>query len=307
MEINLTAPSQVVDLLKSFGLTPDRSIGQNFLIDGNILGKIIEAAELAPEDCVLEVGPGLGTLTRELAGAAGRVWAVEIDTRLKPVLDLTLEGRNNINLLFSDVLDLDLRSTLVGPDNDNPGGCKAFKAVANIPYNITGPLVYRILSSGLFSRTLLMVQNEVAQRMVAHAGAKDYGALTLVVNYYTVPSVLFRVSPGSFLPQPEVESAVVRLDSRQIPPAGVPPAPFLSLVRIAFRYRRKRLRKALVMGYGQNLAGVIDEALKSSGVEGDRRGETLNVEEFGRLARVLYNMKVFSELTESVDTDMNVF
>ncbi len=281
----LTAPSRVRDLLARHGLRPDKRLGQHFLIDANILAKILDAAELSAADAVLEIGPGLGTVTRELAARAGRVVAVEVDRRLEPVLRETLAGRVNVDLVFADALRADL-STLC------PGGARSWKAVANLPYYITGPLLARLLEHGApdgrppgrFSHAVVMVQEEVARRFTARPGTKAYGAMSLLVQYHAEVEPVTRVSPTCFFPPPEVSSAVVRLRIRSAPPVEADPRVLFGVIRAAFAQRRKSLRNALTGGGGPARAEAI---LGAAGIDPARRGETLSLEEFSRIARLL--------------------
>lgn len=288
--INLTAPSQVGALLARYGLRPDRRLGQHFLVDANILAKVVEAAEVRPGDAILEVGPGLGTLTRALAGRGARVVAVEIDRRLLPVLDETLAGYEGVQVVHGDALRVDLDALCPPPP--------AWKVVANIPYNITGPLVARLLLSGTadgrppgrYPLIVLMVQEEVARRMTATPGGKEYGAFTLLVRYHAEVEPVARVSRSCFFPPPEVGSAVIRLRARARPPVEADPETLFTVVRAAFAQRRKSLRNALAAGLrgAEGRAGVEDEveaALRQAGVDGGRRGEALSLEEFAALAR----------------------
>lgn len=285
--LNLTAPSQVRALLQRFGLSPDRRLGQHFLVDRNILHKVLEAAELRPEDRVLEVGPGLGTLTRELAARVGRVVAVEIDRRLRPVLGATLADYPNVQVIYGDIISADL-SLLCAEAGETAGG---WKVVANLPYYVTGPVVARLLEFGHetppdgapFALLVVMVQHEVARRMVAPPGGKDYGGFTLLVNYYASPELVARVPAAAFLPPPEVGSAIVRMRPREHPPIPAGREQFFAVVKAAFGQRRKSLRNALAAGLpdGEAVAAAV---LRLAGIDGGRRGETLTMEEFGALA-----------------------
>ncbi len=276
--MNLTAPSQVRALLKRYGLRPNRRLGQHFLIDANVLAKVVAAAELGPLDNVLEIGPGLGTLTHELARRAGRVVAVELDRALLPVLEETLAGLDNVTVVHGDAVRVDLAALC--------GGTAAWKVVANLPYGVTGPVVARLLESGRFALLVVMVQLEVAQRMLAGPGSRDYGAFSVLVRYYAEPELVARVPATAFLPPPEVGSAVVRLRARAAPPVDADPRAFFAVVRAAFGHRRKSLRNALQAG----LAATARDAgrlPREAGLDGERRGETLSLEEFAALARSL--------------------
>lgn len=294
--VNLTAPSQVRELLREFGVIPEKGLGQNFLIDGNILRKLVDAANLSASDCVLEIGTGLGTLTRELSQKSHRVVTIELDRRLMPLLGKTLARCDNVKLIQGDALKIDLVSLLT-----EEGGDRSWKVVANIPYSITGPLIAKLVSAPIFSTLILMVQAEVAQRITAVPATKDYGVLTLLVNYFAMPQVLFKVPRKAFFPEPEVDSAVVRMIKRSEPVVSVSPESLMALVRIVFRFRRKSLRKALILALGSGFREDVGRLLDQAGIDGQRRGETLSLEEFGRLAKVMadhvnfYKIKVMED------------
>lgn len=278
--MNLTAPSEVAALLRRHGLRPRKRWGQNFLIDRNTLENVLRAAELAPEDAVLEIGPGLGTLTRELSQRCRRVVAVEIDPLLVGILKSeTLADAANVALIHGDALALDLAALL---DEGR------WKVVANIPYYITTPLIERLLSvKERLERIVLMVQREVAARLTAAPGSDDYSSLSVFVQYHTEPELTARVSRGAFLPPPDVDSAIVRLRIRREPPVPVQDEALLfDVVRAAFQQRRKTLLNALT-----TLPNVPKEAvgaaLERAGIDPTRRGETLSLPEFARLADAL--------------------
>jgi 16S rRNA (adenine1518-N6/adenine1519-N6)-dimethyltransferase len=278
--VNLTAPSEVAALLRRHGLRPRKRWGQNFLIDRNTLENVLRAAELAPEDSVLEIGPGLGTLTRELAARCRRVIAVEIDPLLVGILrSETLADAANVELVHGDALALDLSALL------REG---SWKVAANIPYYITTPLIERLLSvKERLERIVLMVQREVAARLTAAPGSADYSSLSVFVQYHTEPQITARVSRGAFLPPPDVDSAIVRLRVRREPPVTVQDEAFLlQVVRASFQQRRKTLLNALTTlpDVSKEAAGM---ALERAGIDPARRGETLSLPEFARLADAL--------------------
>lgn len=267
-------------MLRRRGLRPRKRFGQNFLVDERILGKIVAAAELSPGDVVLEVGPGLGTLTGALAERAGRVVAVEIDRDLIALLAETVGRRPNVRLVEGDFLALPLDDLL-------PADCAAYKAVANLPYYITSPVILKFLTGGRpWERLVFMVQREVAERLAARPGSKAYGSLSVFLQFHATLEFVTRVPRTAFFPPPEVDSAVVVLDPR---PAPLPPGPerevFFRMVRAAFGQRRKTLANALAGGGFPEPA--VAEALAASGLEGRRRGETLALEELVALARCL--------------------
>ena len=261
-------------ILKTFNLRADKRLGQNFLVDEQIVNQIIAAAELAAEDTVLEVGPGIGTLTQALAETGAHVVAVELDRRLLPVLGKTLAGYDNIEIINEDILKLDIRKAV--PQEN-------FKVVANLPYYITTPIIFNLLEQKLpMERLVAMVQKEVAERMVAKPGGKDYGALSVAIQYYTEPAIAFMVPPASFVPPPSVDSAVIVCKRRQEPPVQIVDEKlFFRVVKASFSVRRKMLSNALKnMGIDSELTAAW---LTLAGIDGKRRGETLSLEEFAAL------------------------
>lgn len=280
---NLTAPSAVKEILRRRGIRPTRRWGQNFLIDANLLGKVVEAGEVGPEEGVLEIGPGLGALTRELAARARKVLAVEIDPLLYATLrEETLADLSNVELLHADFLEVELERVI--PEALGPG---RHPVVANIPYSITSPVVVRLLEHPhLFSRIVLMVQREVADRLTAAPATSDYGSLTLFVHLFSTARRVATVSHRAFLPAPDVDSAIVRLDVHTEPRyPGLPVETYLAVVHAAFRQRRKTLSNALT---GPPLNWTRDQAraaLETAGIDPARRGETLTPDEFAALAR----------------------
>jgi 16S rRNA (adenine1518-N6/adenine1519-N6)-dimethyltransferase len=279
--------------LKKFNLRPMKSLGQNFLTDGRILKGIAEAAGLGQNDLVLEIGPGLGSLTAELAGTAGMVVAVEIDRHLIPALKENLKEYSNISLINGDILQLDVEAALASAVEARGDGFKpaSLKIVANLPYYITTPVIMKLLESGIKAKTMVfMVQKEVADRMRAKPGGKDYGALTVAVQYYSRPSAVMEVPPHSFIPQPEVDSTVIRLDLYEAPPVELrDPALFFRVVKAAFGQRRKTLVNSL---NNTGAFGLDKERLKGllagMGIDENRRGETLSLEQFAQLANGIF-------------------
>lgn len=281
--LNLSSPAVVSGILRRRGLRPRHRWGQNFLVDANLLAKVAEAGELRAEDGVLEIGPGLGSLTRELAGRVRQVLAVEIDPELyRALAEETLAGVSNVRLLHADFLRVDLEKTI--PEELGPG---RHPVVANIPYSITSPVVVRLLEhSALFDRIVLMVQREVADRLTAAPATPDYGSLTLFVHLHADARRVAAVSRRAFLPPPDVDSAIVRLDARVEPRyPDLEPERYLAVVHSAFRQRRKNLLNALT---GPPLSWEREQAraaLERSGINPGRRGETLTPDEFAALAR----------------------
>jgi len=285
MTLDLSNPKTLKAIMAAYGIRPQHKLGQNFLTDARVLEQIVAACELSPDDLVLEIGPGLGSLTQRLAEAAGRVLAIELDRNLVTILQRTVvEAYPNVEIVHGDAARIDLHRLLT--ERMEPGH-KA-KVAANLPYYITTPLVLRLLEEPLpLEQIVVMVQKEVADRMVAPPGGKEYGALSVAVQYYTEPQVVTRVSRGAFLPPPEVDSAVVRMKLRPEPPVDADRRAFFAVVHAAFGQRRKTLLNALAAGLGlekQPLSAALEEA----GVAATRRGETLSLEEFAAIARKLY-------------------
>lgn len=261
-------------ILKTFKLRADKRLGQNFLVDEEIVNKIVAAAELSSADTVLEVGPGIGTLTQGLAMSGAQVVAVELDRRLLPVLDKTLEGYENIRIVNGDILEVDIQKTVAAP---------TFKVAANLPYYITTPIIFNLLEQRLpMERLVAMVQKEVAERMVAKPGGKDYGALSVSIQYYTEPEIAFIVPPQSFIPAPNVDSAVIVCKRRTKAPVEVCDEKlFFKVVKAAFSVRRKMLSNALK---NMGITGPQATAwLEHAGIDPKRRGETLSLEDFAKL------------------------
>ena len=281
----LYSPSQVREVLDRHGFTFSKGLGQNFLIDGNIVRKIVKSADIGKDDYVLEIGPGMGTLTEELALNAKKVIAVEIDERLRPVLAETLEPYDNVEVIYGDVLKLPLREII----EDKCGG-QPVKVVANLPYYVTTPIIGRLIEEELpFVSISVMVQKEVADRMVARPHTKDYGSLTLFVGFYTEPQIMMKVPKTVFMPQPKIDSSVIRLNVRKELPDTNRDS-YFKLVRAAFSKRRKTLINALST-YGLEAdKEEIREALMRAGIEETVRGEDLHMDDYIRLARELPNL-----------------
>lgn len=279
--------------LKKFNLHPTKSLGQNFLTDKDILMGIAEAAELTKDDLVLEIGPGLGSLTAELAEFAGIVVAVEIDKRLIPALNENLKDYSNVNIINSDILKLNVVEELSAAVAAKSGSFSpaVLKIVANLPYYITTPVVMKLLESGIRAKAMIfMVQKEVADRMRAKPGGKDYGALSVAVQYYSRPSVVMEVPSNSFIPQPDVESTVVKLDIYDKPPVDLKDKElFFRVVKAAFGQRRKTLVNALHnAGYFSLNKEEIKEMLAKTGIDENQRGETLSIMQFAQLSNFIF-------------------
>ena len=271
---SIASPQVTQHILNRFKLRADKKLGQNFLIDENVVRQIVEAAELSEADTVLEVGPGIGTLTQGLAESKAKVVAVELDTRLLPVLATTLEGYDNVRVVHGDILKVNIMEEVGAPE---------FKVCANLPYYITTPIIFALLEKRLpMERLVAMVQKEVAERMAAQPGGKEYGALSVAIQYYTEPEIAFIVPPTSFIPAPAVDSAVIVCKRRSKPPVEVcDEALFFRVVKAAFSLRRKMLSNSLKnMGIKSE---QVAKWLELAGVDGKRRAETLSLEDFAKL------------------------
>ena len=270
----IASPQVTQHILNRFKLRADKKLGQNFLIDENVVHQIVAAAELSEADTVLEVGPGIGTLTQGLAESKARVVAVELDTRLLPVLATTLNGYDNVRVVHGDILKVNIMEEV---------GAPSFKVCANLPYYITTPIIFALLEKRLpMERLVAMVQKEVAERMAAQPGGKEYGALSVAIQYYTEPKIAFIVPPTSFIPAPAVDSAVIVCKRREKPPVEVcDEGLFFRVVKAAFSLRRKMLSNSLKnMGIRSE---QVAKWLELAGVDGKRRAETLSLEDFAKL------------------------
>jgi len=275
LESVIASPEVVHYICKRFDIKMSKKLGQNFLIKRGIVDEIVHAAELTPGEPVLEVGPGIGTLTQGLAQSGADVTAIELDRRLLDVLDTTLASYDNVRIVHGDVLKLDVPTIM----NHKP-----FKVVANLPYYITTPIIMSLLESKLpIERLVVMVQKEVALRMVAKPGTKDYGALSVAVQYYTEPDIVLDVPPKSFLPAPAVTSSVIRCVLRHKPPVDVIDEKlFFRVVKAGFAQRRKTFSNTMkTTGLSKDR---IEELLAKANIDGQRRGETFTLQEFADVA-----------------------
>jgi len=277
---------QVRNFLKRSGIRPKKRLGQNFLIDEHVLEKIINTAEVTDNDFVLEIGAGLGHLTSKLAEVAKRVIAVELDDILFSELQPIYAKIPNVELIKADVLKLDLASFLQSDSRENT------KIVANLPYYITTPILLKILElRSLIQTCVLMMQEEVAQRIVAPEGNKIYGSLSVVVNYHAEPEIALKVPATSFYPRPKVDSALLLLRMRETPKCLVKSEDlFFKTVRGAFQHRRKTLRNALIRSSLSIPSEILDAAFKRLQLDSQRRGETLSIAEFADLANCLHEI-----------------
>lgn len=281
----LGIPQNTIAVLQKYHFNFQKKFGQNFLIDTTVLDRIISSAEITKEDCVLEIGPGIGTMTQYLAERAGSVVAVEIDKELLPILEETLQDYDNVTVINDDILKVDINRLV-----EEKNGGRPIKVVANLPYYITTPIIMGLFESRVPLKSItIMVQKEVADRMQVGPGTKDYGALSLAVQYYAKPEIVANVPPNCFIPRPNVGSAVIRLTRYEEPPVKVKDEKkMFSLIRASFNQRRK----TLVNGLGNaGLPGITKEsasaALEQMGLSPTVRGEALTLEQFAQLSDLI--------------------
>jgi 16S rRNA (adenine1518-N6/adenine1519-N6)-dimethyltransferase len=284
---NLLSPSGVRSLLLRYGLSPRKKWGQHFLTDTHVLQKIINAAAPGPEDCILEIGPGLGVLTQGLTASAGHVLAVELDKGLTDVLSVQFHEQiqaKTLSIVQGDVLKLDL------PDLLTPYKHMRLKVVANLPYYITTPVILRLLEMSIsFSSIIVMIQKEVALRMSAAPGTKDYGSLTLAIAYHATTEIVANVPVNAFFPRPEVDSAVIRLQTLDKPPVSADKDFLFKIIHAAFGQRRKTLVNALfAAGLGESKS-FLENILTQCGLRTDIRGEALDIHRFSQIAEILFH------------------
>ena len=278
-------PQNTIEILKKYDFSFQKKFGQNFLIDTRVLDKIIAAADITKDDYVLEIGPGIGTMTQYLAAAAGRVTAVEIDKALIPILADTLKDYDNVNIVNQDILKMDIQKLV-----DEENGGKPVKVVANLPYYITTPIIMGLFESRVPIESItVMVQKEVADRMQVGPGTKDYGALSLAVQYYAKPHIVANVPPNCFMPRPKVGSAVIRLDRYEKPPVEVKDEKLMfRIIRASFNQRRKTLVNGLKNSPELSFSKEeIESAVEQLGKGLNIRGEALTLEEFAFLSNKL--------------------
>ena len=282
---NLGIPRNTIEILQKYNFNFHKKFGQNFLIDTNVLNRIIAAAEITKEDCVLEIGPGIGTMTQYLAESAREVVAVEIDRNLIPILEDTLSGYDNVTVINEDILKLDIQKIV-----EERNGGEPVKVVANLPYYITTPIIMGLFESHVPLKSItIMVQKEVADRMQVGPGTKDYGALSLAVQYYAKPEIVANVPPNCFIPRPNVGSAVIRLARHETPPVQVQDErKMFSLIRASFNQRRKTLVNGLCNAADLHLSREqVAGALEKMELPSTIRGEALTLEQFAELSDLL--------------------
>lgn len=288
MDNKLSNPKNTIEIIQKYHFSFQKKFGQNFLIDPHVLDKIILAAGITKDDMVLEIGPGIGTMTQYLAEAARHVVAVEIDANLIPILQDTLKAYDNVTIIHDDILKTDITG-LARQYNDS----RPIKVVANLPYYITTPIIMGLFESNApVDNITVMVQKEVADRMQTGPGSKDYGALSLAVQYYAKPYIAANVPPNCFIPRPNVGSAVIRLTRYPVPPVDVTdPALMFRLIRASFNQRRKTLQNGLSnspeLSYSKE---QIADAIAQAGLPASVRGETLTLQQFAQLANTFSSL-----------------
>jgi 16S rRNA (adenine1518-N6/adenine1519-N6)-dimethyltransferase len=271
------------ELVKKYNFKFSKSLGQNFLVDDSVLNDIVSGADVNSEDFIIEIGPGVGTLTAQLLMKAKKVTSIELDNDLIPILEQELGENENFNLIHKDALKVDFNEVI--------GDEKSVKLVANLPYYVTTPIIVKLLKDGYnFKSLTIMIQKEVAERINAEPNCKEYGALSVLVQYYCKTKIVRRVSPTCFIPRPKVESIVIRLDRLDEPRVKAKNPDFMfELVRAGFNMRRKTLWNAAKTLKVNN--EKLEEAFKKSGIDPKRRAETLTLEEFAMLSDCIYDMK----------------
>ena len=288
MNKDIATPLRTKAILEKYHFAFKKSLGQNFLIDTNILDRIVDHATITDTSAAIEIGPGIGALTEQLAKRAKKVVAFEIDQRLLPILNETLADYSNISIIHSDVLKADLKQVI----SDELSGIEDIMVVANLPYYVTTPIIMKLLTEQLPIRGIVvMLQKEVADRISAKPGTKDYGSLSIAIQYYTTAEVVMTVPRTVFIPQPNVDSAVIKLIKRDGPAVVVKSEEFFfEVVRGSFGQRRKTILNNLLsfLPNGKENKEVIEKCLHTADIDPRRRGETLSIEEFGKLSDELY-------------------
>lgn len=288
-------PSKTKEIIHKYGFKFSKSLGQNFLIDGNIIENICTGADITELDGVIEIGPGIGTLTQQLSLYAKKVVAIELDKSLLPILSETLEGIDNVEIIQDDVLRVDLRKLI----EDEFSGLNV-KVVANLPYYITTPIIMKLLETKLDIKSIsVMIQKEVAMRMIASPGGKDYGALSVAVQYYSNPTIITTVPSTVFIPRPNVDSAVIKLDVYDKPKVEVKDEKLMfKVVKSAFGQRRKTIVNALSGGYLDMSKDDIRVVLEKADIDPKKRGEVLSIEDFARISDTITNLNLEADLKE---------
>ena len=282
----LSNPQKTIETIKKYGFSFQKKFGQNFLIDDHVINKIINGAEVTKDDFVLEIGPGIGTMTQYLCENAREVAAVEIDKKLIPILGETLAAYDNVTVINEDILKVDIRALA-----EEKNGGKPIKVVANLPYYITTPIIMGLFESGVpIDNITVMVQKEVADRMKVGPGSKDYGALSLAVQYYAKPYLVANVPANCFIPRPNVDSAVIRLSRHEKPVVHVEDETLMfNIIRASFNQRRKTLQNGLKnSGLFSLSKDEIVESIVEAGLPETVRGEALTLEQFAELANIMY-------------------
>lgn len=282
-------PKNTIEILQKYNFNFQKKFGQNFLIDTHVLDKIIRESEVSKEDCVLEIGPGIGTMTQYLAENAREVIAVEIDDNLIPILEDTLSAYDNVTVIHDDILKVDIAKIVEEKNNGEP-----IKVIANLPYYITTPIIMGLFESHVPLKSItIMVQKEVADRMQVGPGTKDYGALSLAVQYYAKPQIVANVPPNCFMPRPNVGSAVIRLTRYDKPPVEVKDERFMfALIRASFNQRRKTLVNGLTNAANLHVTKEqVVQVLEEMNLPATIRGEALTLEQFAQLANLLEKKK----------------
>lgn len=278
----LYSPSYVKEVLSRHGFKFSKSLGQNFLIDGNIVRKIVSESNITEEDYVLEIGPGMGTLTEELALRAKKVVAVELDDSLLPILDETLAKYDNVEIVHGDILKIDIAKLIEEKLDNGP-----VKVVANLPYYVTTPIIARLIEEGLnLESVTVMVQKEVADRMASGPGSKVYGSLSVFVNFYSNPKVIVKVPKTVFMPQPKIDSSVIKLTLKKELP-DIDRDKFFRVVKAAFSKRRKTIMNALSSYDFDIEKEIIKETLERLNISTEERAENLSVEDFIKISKTL--------------------
>ncbi|RJE83549.1 16S rRNA (adenine(1518)-N(6)/adenine(1519)-N(6))-dimethyltransferase RsmA [Paenibacillus sp. 1011MAR3C5] len=283
---DIGTPRRTKEIIAKHGFSFKKSLGQNFLIDGNVLNNIVAAAELDEHKGALEIGPGIGSLTQKLAETAGKVTAIEIDQRLIPILAEVLADKPDVTVVHGDVLKLDLQELF----QQQFSNCTGVSVVANLPYYVTTPILMKLLEQRLpLQHIVVMIQKEVAERMAAKPGGKEYGSLSVAVQYYCVPQLVCTVPHTVFIPQPNVDSAVIKLTVRDKPAVDVPDEDyFFRVVQASFAQRRKTLANNLTAFIGKERREELTAMLNRIGIDPGRRGETLSLDEFALLSTSLH-------------------